>query len=216
MAPLRHLRPTRVICGPFASFVVIPRSFKTCPHLIRPIPRLFTAYPCFFTAFLRLFTAYPCLLWLSHACLRPFCTFYGPSAPAKGSFLPFPPPPSSPRHPAGRTAGSARTRSRVQTLENPFWGAAAVSPHPRPPTPQAASPCSWTCRRLLLPPPQPKRTAAGPPPARGAGLRHPGAKGTGWRPCRPCRPTKAGKSSLGRRAPKSLSNSRARRTQSRP
>ena len=28
----------------------------------------------------------------------------------------------SPCHPAGRTAGSARTRSRVQTLENPFLG----------------------------------------------------------------------------------------------
>src|SRR5699024_10643288 len=25
-------------------------------------------------------------------------------------------------HAAGGTAGSARTRSRVQTLENPFWG----------------------------------------------------------------------------------------------
>ena len=30
--------------------------------------------------------------------------------------------PPSPDHPAGRSAGSARTRSRVQTLENPFLG----------------------------------------------------------------------------------------------
>ena len=34
----------------------------------------------------------------------------------------FPVAASSPNHPAGRTAGSARTRSRVQTLENPFLG----------------------------------------------------------------------------------------------
>ena len=31
-------------------------------------------------------------------------------------------PPSPCNHPAGRMAGSARTRSRVQTLENPFLG----------------------------------------------------------------------------------------------
>ena len=31
-------------------------------------------------------------------------------------------PPRPRNHPAGRTAGSARTRSRVQTLENPFLG----------------------------------------------------------------------------------------------
>ena len=44
----------------------------------------------------------------------------------------------------------ARTRSRVQTLENPFWGAAAVSPQPpSPKAPQAAGPCSWACRSLF-------------------------------------------------------------------
>ena len=123
-----------------APFVAHPAPFTTFPHLLWPlrafyclsvpvsvlfapltaIPRLFTAYPCLFTAFLRLFTAYPCLLWLSHACLRPFCTFYGPSAPAKVSFPPFPLPPHLPDLSAGRTAGSARTRSRGQPLENPF------------------------------------------------------------------------------------------------
>ena len=46
-----------------------------------------------------------------------------------------------------------------------------------PKPPQAASPCSWTCRRLLPPPPQPTRTAAHPPPARGAGVRLHGAEG---------------------------------------
>ncbi len=35
---------------------------------------------------------------------------------------------SSPRHPAGRTAGSARTRSRDQSLENPFWGTPPAFP----------------------------------------------------------------------------------------
>ena len=33
-----------------------------------------------------------------------------------------------PRHPAGRTAGSARNRSRVQTLEDPFLGSGCQAP----------------------------------------------------------------------------------------
>ena len=41
-------------------------------------------------------------------------------APAKVSFPSFPLPPHFPDHLAGRTAGSARTRSRGQPLENPF------------------------------------------------------------------------------------------------
>ena len=51
-------------------------------------------------------------------------------------------PPRPRNHPAGRTAGSARTRSRVQTLENPLFGDGgrfhAASPSPK--TPQAAGP----------------------------------------------------------------------------
>ena len=43
-------------------------------------------------------------------------------------------PPCPRSHPAGGTAGSARTRSRVQTLENPFLGERPrFSPLPRPP-----------------------------------------------------------------------------------
>ena len=43
-------------------------------------------------------------------------------------------PPSPRNHPAGGTAGSARTRSRVQTLENPFLGERPrFSPLPRLP-----------------------------------------------------------------------------------
>ena len=50
------------------------------------------------------------------------------SAPAKSQLSTLPAAVSSPHHPAGGTAGSARTRSRVQTLENPFWGSGAHLP----------------------------------------------------------------------------------------
>ena len=61
-------------------------------------------------------------------------------------------------------------------------------PSPRPPkTPQAAGPCSWACRRLFPPLPQPNRNAAPKPPARGAWVRRPGAEGAGRRHCRPSR-----------------------------
>ena len=50
----------------------------------------------------------------------------------------------SPCRPAGRTAGSARTRPRDQSLGNPFLGTGLVFPRlPSPKTPQAAGPCSW-------------------------------------------------------------------------
>ena len=54
-----------------------------------------------------------------------------------------------------------------------------------PNAPQAAGPCSWASRRQRPPPPHPKRNAAHPPPARGAGVREHGANGTGRRHCRP-------------------------------
>ena len=58
-------------------------------------------------------------------------------------------------------------------------------PSPPPKPPQAASPCSWACRRQLPPPPHSERNAAPKPPAHGAWVREHGAKGTGRRPCRP-------------------------------
>ena len=51
--------------------------------------------------------------------------------------------------------------------------------------PQAASPCSWACRRLHAQPPQAERIADCLPPARGAGRRQLRANGTGCRHCRP-------------------------------
>ena len=45
------------------------------------------------------------------------------------------------------------------------WGCVCMEPkRPVPKTPQAASPCSWACRRQLLPPPQPERKEAPKPP----------------------------------------------------
>ena len=93
--------------------------------------------------------------------------------------------PGSPAGGAG-PAGSARTRSRDSSLENPFLGNGSHFPTaPSPKPPQAASPCSWTCRRLHALSPHSERNAANPPLARGAGLRQHGAEGAGRRPCRP-------------------------------
>ena len=74
-----------------------------------------------------------------------FFPLYHLFAPAKGHLPALPAAPPSPDHPAGRPAGSARTRSRVQTLENPFLGTATVSP--AAPVPQRRSgPLSWARR----------------------------------------------------------------------
>ena len=91
----------------------------------------------------------------------------------------------SPCRPAGRTAGSARTRPRDQSLGNPFLGTGLVFPRlPSPKTPQAAGPCSWACRRLPAPPSHAERNEAPMPPARGAWVRVPRAEGSGCRHCR--------------------------------
>ena len=63
----------------------------------------------------------------------------------------------------------------INPLRIPFWGTG------RPPTPQAAGPCSWACRRLLASPPQPDRNEAPKPPTRGAWARLPRAEGAGFR-----------------------------------
>ena len=95
-------------------------------------------------------------------------------------------PPSSRNHPAGSPAGSARTRSRVQTLEDPFLGSGVCFPRlPSQKPPQADGPCSWAVRRVCALPPEQKRNEASPPPAHGADLRDQRAEGTGRRHCRP-------------------------------
>ena len=89
--------------------------------------------------------------------------FYNFTHPQKPTFRPFRTPCFA-CHPAGGTAGSARTRSRDSSLENPFLGNRPVPlQSPAPKTPQAAGLCSRACRRLLPPPPQPERNAASPP-----------------------------------------------------
>ena len=83
------------------------------------------------------------------------------------------------------TAGSARTRSRVQTLENPFLGSGVCFPRlPSQKPPQADGPCSWAVRRVCALPLEQKRNEASPPPAHGADLRDQRAEGTGRRHCR--------------------------------
>ena len=115
-----------------------------------------------------------------------FFPLYHLFAPAKGHLPALPAAPPSPDHPAGRPAGSARTRSRVQTLENPFLGTATVSPAaPVSQPPQADGPCSWAVCRVCALPLEQKRNEASMPPARGAWMREHGANGTGRRHCRP-------------------------------
>ena len=93
-----------------------------------------------------------------------------PASPAAALF---------PCHPAGRPAGSARTRPRDQSLGDPFLGK-------RPPkTPQAAGPCAWACRRLCPHRPTRNEKEAPMPPARGAWARRIRANGAGRRHCRP-------------------------------
>ena len=72
-------------------------------------------------------------------------------------------------------------RSRI--LAAPLAPAGQGSVAQRTPS-QAADPCAWACRRLLLLPLQPKRNAAPMPPARGAWARLHGAEGAGSQHCR--------------------------------
>ena len=64
--------------------------------------------------------------------------------------------------------------------ESLFGGTGLTFPRlPSPKTPQAASPCSWACRRLSPSPPHAERNEAPMPPTRGAWVRVPRAEGTG-------------------------------------
>ena len=77
------------------------------------------------------------------------------------------------KHPSPLRVGLGRVNTEPKALSG---GTAA---------PQAASPCSWTCRRLHARSPHSERNEAPKPPARGAWARRPGAKGSGCRHRRP-------------------------------
>ena len=106
---------------------------------------------------------------------------------ARGENCPlFPRPPRFRNHPAGRTAGSARTRPRDQSLGYPFLGNRPISPVS--PSPQNAA--GGKSLLVDLPPsvpspPHQKRKEASMPPARGAWMRRLRAEGAGCRHCRP-------------------------------
>ena len=119
------------------------------------------------------------VLW---AKTRPF-----PASPpaAKTALQPLQRPPYSPRHSAGRTAGSARTRSRVQTLEDPFLGSGCHLPRlPRPPKRRRRqAPARGLAAVCALSRPRKKRKEAPMPPTRGAWARRPRAEGAGRPHC---------------------------------
>ena len=102
------------------------------------------------------------------------------------SFPPFPPPPHPPTIPPGERRALPAPAQGSRPLRIPFGGTAHVFPRLlSPQTPQATGPCSWAYRRLSAPSPHSERNAERPPPARGVGVRLPGAEGTGRRHCRP-------------------------------
>ena len=100
-------------------------------------------------------------------------------------------PPSSRNHPAGERRALPAPAQGSRPLRIPFWEAASIFPSPVPQNAADASPCSWACRRLCARPPQAERSAAHPPPARGADARRIRANGLGRRHCRPRLPASA-------------------------
>ena len=88
--------------------------------------------------------------------------------------------PPSPRS-WGLGAPNPSQRHRLAALSPPARGVGGASAWsqstPSPQTPQAASPCSWACRRQLPPPPHSERKEAPKPPTLGAWVRQPSANG---------------------------------------
>ena len=122
------LRPIRAFNSHPVPFYGFPTPFTTTPTPVYDLTARFTTTPrralygpyCAFYDLSASFAAHLCLLWPSRACLRLFCTFYSPSAPAKGSFPPFP----LPAHPPGpsrrENGGLCPHPLKGPTLENPF------------------------------------------------------------------------------------------------
>ena len=110
--------------------------------------------------------------------------FYNFSYPQKPAFRPFRTPCFA-YHPAGGTAGSARTRSRDSSLENPFLGNRRFLRRPRPPKRRrrqapARGPAAVYSRHR----PNRNETQHPRPIRDGAGMRRLRAKGAVSRHCR--------------------------------
>ena len=85
-----------------------------------------------------------------------------------------------PCRPAGRTAGSARTRPRDPSLGNPFLGNRPhLSPSPVPQNAAGGKPLLVGLPPSSPSPPHAERNEAPMPPTRGAWVRVPRAEGTG-------------------------------------
>ena len=118
------------------------------------------------------------VLWVK---TRPF---HASPPAAKTVLQPLPRPPYSPAVPRGERRALPAPAQGTSPLGIPFWGTAVIFPlPPSPKTPQAASPCSWACRRLRPLPPRKKRKEAPMPPTRGAWARRPRAEGAGRPHC---------------------------------
>ena len=163
------------------------RAPKTSvPRLFTTHPRLFTTYPRLFTPHLRLFTTHPAPLTAFQRLFADILHLLRHPAPAKVSFPPFPPPPHLPDHPAGRTAGSARTRPRDLSLGNPFLEATSISPvSPPPKRRRRQAPARGLAAVYSRLRPIRNETQHPSPPTRGAWVREHVAEDTGRRHCRP-------------------------------
>ena len=78
--------------------------------------------------------------------------------PQNPSFSPFPPPPHPPTIPQGDRRALPAPAQGSRPLRIPFWERLRFPPFTPSPTPQAASPCSWTCRRVRALPPDRNET----------------------------------------------------------
>ena len=86
---------------------------------------------------------------------RPKPSFPRPQNP---NFPPFPPPSHPPTIPQGERRALPAPAQGSRPLRIPFWERLRFPPFTPSPTPQAASPCSWTCRRVRALPPDRNET----------------------------------------------------------
>ena len=77
---------------------------------------------------------------------------------SKARLSPFPSPPHPPAIPPGERRALPAPAQGSKPLRIPFWERLRFPPFTPSPTPQAASPCSWTCRRVRALPPDRNET----------------------------------------------------------